>query len=81
MKFFLNSAKVRHPKKDINPSIYKKYGFEVKLDEKYNEYVFLGSPEVQVNTIEELFSMIKDFGVELIISEDKITIYNGYIEC
>jgi len=80
MKFILKSAKVRHRKNDINPSVYEKYGFTVNTDYQFDEYIFLGNPEIEVNNITELMSIIKDFGVELIVSDGEITIYNGYIE-
>jgi hypothetical protein len=64
---------------------YMKLGFKFSISyDKLNKRVFwikdrIVIPEIEINSLEELMEFISEYG-ELIVDEDKIVIYNDYIE-
>ena len=86
MKFELSTSKYFYP--DENERIeLSKLGFTFRPSEykyafrpsEYKEYIIEGTPEIEINSLEELIEFSKEFG-ELIIEDKSIEIYNGYRE-
>lgn len=83
MKFRLKTSTRRYYKKDIkNIDVYKSYGFEFTYQSTYDEFLIHKNPEIEINSIEDLIKVSKDFNTELIISSKskKIQIYDSFIE-
>lgn len=82
MKLKLTTCQSRYYTKDFKSlDVYKKYGFEFHYDSTYQEYIIKGNPEIDINSIDELIEISKEFGADLIVSDNsEIKIYDGYIE-
>ena len=65
-----------------NVENYRKIGFTVsdKQSKNYPYNYEIDSPEIEINTIEELVELIKTSGSSIIMTEDHITIYDDYAE-
>ena len=77
MKFELSTSKYFYPDKNERIEL-SKLGFTFRPSE-YKKYVIEGTPEIEINSLEELIEFSKEFG-ELIIEDKSIEIYNGYRE-
>lgn len=77
MKFELSTSKYFYPDKNERIEL-SKLGFTFRPS-KYKEYVIEGTPEIEINSLEELIEFSKEFG-ELIIEDESIEIYNDYRE-
>lgn len=79
MKFKLSTASWSYRNPDQIEAL-KSLGFTFDIDEDNQKIQYIeGEPEIEFNTIEELMGFIEDWGT-LIVYEDEIQIYDGYIE-
>jgi hypothetical protein len=81
MKFTLLTAKGFGYTQDERGKL-KKVGF--KFIEKckgtpFHAFLIKGSPEIEINTIDELVEFINQYGT-IIVDNGSITIYDGYTE-
>ena len=79
MKSELSTSKYFYPDKNEVIEL-SKLGVTFRPSEyKYTFRPIEGTPEIEINSLEELIEFSKEFG-ELIIEDKSIEIYNGYRE-
>ena len=77
MKFKLSTSGHFYPAKDKRTEL-SKLGFTFKPSD-YREYSIEGTPEIEINTLEELIEFSEKYG-GLIIEKGYIEIYDTYRE-
>ena len=77
MKFTLSTSGHFYPQADRRKKL-EKIGFTFKPSD-YKDFTIEGSPEIEINSLEELIEFTDRFG-EIIVSNSSIEIYNDYRE-
>ena len=78
MKFKLSSVSGIVNKEELEKL--NKCGFKFKQSELGDEeFLIWDTSEIEINTIEELISLIKNVGSNIIVGQDSICLYDDYI--
>jgi hypothetical protein len=75
MIYKISIAEHFYEEKDEN---LEKLGFSFEQQGSY-EYMIDGDPTIEISSLEELQKFVREYG-NIVLSEDSITIYNGYLE-
>lgn len=77
MKFTLSTSGHFYPQADRRKEL-EEIGFTFKPSD-YEDFTIGGSPEIEINSLEELIQFANKFG-EIIVGYGSIEIYNNYRE-
>jgi hypothetical protein len=77
MKFTLSTSGYFYTRADRRKEL-EEIGFTFKPSD-YKDFAIEGSPEIEINSLEELIQFANKFG-EIIVGDGSIEIYNDYRE-
>jgi len=77
MKFTLSTSGHFYPQADRRKEL-EEIGFTFNPSD-YKDFTIEGSPEIEINSLEELIQFANKFG-EIIVGDGSIEIYNDYRE-
>lgn len=77
MKFTLSTSRHFYPQAYRRKEL-EEIGFTFKPSD-YKDFTIEGSPEIEINSLEELIQFANKFG-EIIVGDGSIEIYNDYRE-
>ena len=77
MKFIVSTSGDFYQQADRRKEL-KEIGFTFKQSD-YKDFTIEGSPEIEINSLEELIQFANKFG-EIIVGDGSIEIYNDYRE-